>query len=138
MEKDIKWICSKCNQAFSEKNEEHHCISHMVNFHLDRCEPKFKRLFCALFESMKTIGFYEVEAGNTSILFKNNHPFLTVRFKSKYIELEFQSEKNKLDLNTNQTVQVSSERYLHKTQIKQEKDINPQLLNILNDSYKLI
>jgi hypothetical protein len=135
MEKDINWECPKCHKPFEAENQKHHCIPESIHFHLGKSPPAIQKVFFALTEKIKSFGFFEVGSANSSVQFKLNSVFLTTRFKSDSLELEFQSEKPEIMIPPVHTVKIASNRYVHKIEVNDADELNKNLLSMLYTSY---
>ena len=137
MEKTKKlWTCPKCKRKFGKEGQSHSCTIYLVSKHLAGKEAG-TRLYNALASKIKKeAGKFRVESLPCCIHFVSTHTFAGVYVLKDKIRIHF-TLSNKLDSpRISKFSQMSAKRYLYSIDIKDEREMDKELMGWLKESYK--
>ena len=132
------WICPHCKKSFKNVNQWHSCSVRKVEDHLINKPPHILEAYHKL-ESIVT-GFGEVQISpvKTSIQYRIGANFASVRITGKYLEIEFQLDHEELEFPIHKTIKISSNSVFHAVMVEDPEEINKQLVDWLQQSYRLV
>jgi len=133
------WECPKCKRKFEKKNQMHSCNIYPVEKHF-KGKEEMKPLYNKLKERIKkNIGPFWVESLPCCIHFVTApaYTFAAVYALKDRVRIHFGSSRMLGSSRIDRTAQVSANRYMHSVEIKDEKEIDSELLSWLEQAYRL-
>ena len=130
------WTCPKCKRKFEKKGQTHSCTIYPVAKHLKGKEVG-KMLYNALTTKMKKeIGRFRVESLPCCIHFVSTYTFAAVYALRDKIRIHF-TLSHKLDSpRIGRFSHVSGKRYMYSIDIKDEKEMDKELMGWIKESAK--
>ena len=130
------WTCPKCKRKFEKTGQTHSCTIYPVAKHLKGKEVG-KRLYNALTTKMKKeIGKFRVESLPCCIHFVSTYTFAAVYALRDKIRIHF-TLSHKLDSpRIGRFSHVSGKRYMYSIDIKDEKEMDKELMGWIKESAK--
>ena len=130
------WTCPKCKRKFEKTNQSHSCTVYPVAKHLKGKEVG-KMLYNALTTKMKKeIGRFRVESLPCCIHFVSTYTFAAVYALRDKIRIHF-TLSHKLDSpRIGRFSHVSGKRYMYSIDIKDEKEMDKELMGWIKESAK--
>lgn len=89
-------------------------------------------------QELNKIGRVTLDPVKTSVQVKGISTFLSIKPKKDYMEIEFQLGNEVSESPIYKSFRISSNRVLHFAVLKNPKDVNAKLMNLLKKSYELI
>ncbi len=136
--KDTKklWTCPKCKRKFEKKGQSHSCTCYPVAKHLAGKEIG-KRLYNALTSKMKKdIGKFRVESLPCCIHFVTTYTFAAVYALRDKIRIHFTLYRKLDSPRIGRFSQISGKRYMYSIDVKDEKEMDKELMGWLKESAK--
>lgn len=132
------WTCPDCERRFGKANQSHECAPALSIEEYFESGPEFER---PIFETIRDhlqsvdpdIWFEPVSVG---IFFKRRSTFLSLRTMTKWIAVSFNLDRKLTSTRLSRKVQAHSGRYFHVVNIKDQSQIDDQLLEWLTEAYE--
>jgi hypothetical protein len=131
------WQCPKCKREFTKKNQNHSCVVYPIEKHYKGKEDSkglFEKLVAQIEEN---IGDVKIESLPCCIHLVSSYTFCGVWLLKDKIRLDFRVPYKIDSERIVKEEQLSTNRQLYYLEIKEEKDIDEELLNWVSDSYFL-
>lgn len=130
------WTCPKCNRKFEKKGQTHSCTIYPVAKHL-KGKKVGKRLYSALTTKMKKeIGRFRVESLPCCIHFVSTYTFAAVYALKDKIRIHFTLYRKLDSPRISRFSKMSAKRYMYSMDIRDEKEMDRELMGWLKESYK--
>lgn len=100
-------------------------------------EAQVRTIYNRLVAALREFGTLKEAPKQTSVHLEKNGGFAGVHPRKNYISLEFRTDYLINDPRIVKHQQLSSRRFEHTVQLRQESDIDAQLLKWLKDAYEL-
>ncbi len=131
------WKCAKCKREFAKKNQGHSCVSYPLENHF-KGKDRAKELFNFLKEQIeKNIGPVKIESLPCCIHLVSNYTFGAVWAMKDRIRIDFRTNFKIESKIIWRMIQMSKNRYLYYFEIKDEKEIDKELLGWIDKAYQL-
>jgi len=133
------WKCPKCGRKFEKENQMHSCTIYPVEKHFKGKEG-MKPLYNKLKEKIKkNIGSFWVESLPCCIHFVTApaYTFAAVYALRDRIRIHFGLDYKLDDSRIDKFSQYSTNRYMYSIDIKNEKEIDAELVSWLKQAYNL-
>lgn len=131
------WKCIKCNREFSKKNQSHSCVVYPIEEHFKGKEYS-TNLFKVLVKKIeKNIGEIKIESLPCCIHLVSDYTFSGVWLLKDKLRLDFRVNYQIDSEKIIKQEKLSSNRYLYYIELKEEKDIDIDVLKWIKDSYFL-
>ncbi len=132
------WQCPKCNREFSKTNQSHSCVVYSIENHYKNKGEKSKSLFDFLVSSIeKEIGPIKIESLPCCIHLLSDYTFSGVWILKDKIRLDFRVNYKIKSTRMLKEENLSKNRNLYYLEIKEEKEVDNELINWIRDSYSL-
>lgn len=134
------WTCPKCKRLFANKNQVHSCRFFPVVKHLEGKGKLANSLYEILKEKIKKeIGFFRIESLPCCIhLVKDPaYTFAGVYILKDKIRIHFTLSYKLENPRIDKFSQMSANRWLYSLDVKQEEEIDKELLGWLKKGYGL-
>lgn len=133
------WTCNKCKRSFRNTNQRHSCVKLNVNDFFIKRPDHLKALFVTLKKYVSTLGSFVEEAVPPDVIrFKTVSTFLSVKVKSKHLEITFYLDYLDDVPPVSKYLHSSKNRVIHLVAIDSEEDIDKQLEDWICYSHNLI
>lgn len=132
------WTCPNCDKKFRNVNQWHSCYKSDIDTHFRNKDERVRIIYDKLIDEISKFGKFDLNPVKSAIQFKSGATFLSVKAKKNHIEMEFQLEREYVELPVFRTINISSKRVLHYAAIEDVSDITKELLSLLNESYQLV
>jgi hypothetical protein len=135
---DLKelWICPKCKRQFERKGQIHSCRSFPLYQHFER-KPKGNLLYEKFkLEVQKRLGPIQVESLKCCIHLVGQFTFAAVKIFKDKIKIDFTLTRKIDHQRFVSGFQMSAHRYVYYIDIKQEEEIDQQLLDWVQEAYE--
>lgn len=134
----MAWICPHCKKEFKNKNQAHSCARIDLKEHLKNKSPQIKAAFNKLIRELNKFGKITLNPVKTSIQVKTTSTFLSIKPKKDQVEIEFQLGREVNEFPVYKSFRISKNRVLHFAILKDSKDVNFRLRDLLKESYELV
>ncbi len=132
------WACPECTRQFKNTNQVHGCYKISIESLLDKRSSKIQSLYHHLHNELKLPKYRREAVPPDVIFYKTKSTFLAIKLKTKWIEVEFFLDYF-LDIPIiKKSLQTSKRRYVYVIAIDEPADVNEELIEWINYSYKLI
>lgn len=130
------WTCPKCKRKFEKKGQSHSCTVYPVSKHLAGKEVG-TRLYKALTSKIKKeVGKFRVESLPCCIHFVSTYTFACAYVLRDKIRIHFTLQRKLDSARIGRFSQMSAKRYLYSMDVKDEKELDKELMGWLKESYK--
>ena len=131
------WTCPKCGRQFERKGQMHSCKIFPLNDHF-----KGKERSKALYEKFKVsvknrLGDFKIESLECCIHFVSTFTFVAVKIFKEKIVVDFSLDHSLQKERTKKNIQMSAHRYLYNIEIKDENDIDDELMEWIEEAYSI-
>lgn len=131
------WQCPKCKREFQRTNQSHSCVSFPLEKHFEGKDGA-KELFEYLKSQIeKNVGRVKIESLPCCIHFVSSLTFCACWPIKEGIRIDFQVDHPIETKREHKLNQMSKNRYLYYFDIKNESEINEELLSWIKESYYL-
>ena len=133
------WTCPTCKRLFKKEKQTHSCKLFPVEHHFKNRSDEIKSLYDELLERIeKEVGDYHIEAVSCCIhLDKGAFTFLAVyQMKDKvrmHISFDHEVDHPRIVASS----QISKTLYKHRVEIKEENEIDKELISWIKEAYTL-
>jgi hypothetical protein len=129
------WTCPKCGRQFERRGQTHSCKFFPLDEHF-----KGKDHGRILYEKFKnvvknTLGDFKIESVECCIHFVNIFTFVAVKIFKNKIVVDFSLERNLVAERAKKNAQISAHRYLYYITIKNENEIDDELIEWIREAY---
>ncbi len=132
------WTCPTCNRPFKKNNQSHGCHILTVKALLSKRSPFIQELY-QVFDAQIVFEDSRREVVLPDVIFyKIESTFLTVKLKTKWIDINFFNDELIDHSIIKKSKQTSKNRFVHVVSIDATEDINQELLDWIRNSYQLI
>ncbi|NYZ60771.1 hypothetical protein H0O01_03680 [Candidatus Micrarchaeota archaeon] len=130
------WTCPKCKRKFEKKGQTHSCAFYPVAKHLAGKEVG-KKLYNALIAKMKKeIGKFRVESLPCCIHFVSTYTFAAVYALRDKIRIHFTLDHKLESPRIIRFSQIAAKRYMYSIDIKDEGELDKELLGWIKEASK--
>lgn len=131
------WQCPKCKREFSKQNQSHSCVVYPIEKHFQNKDYS-KKLFKKLVNQIeKNIGDVKIESLPCCIHLVSSYTFSGVWLSKDKLKMDFRVDYQIDSKRIIKQEKLSSNRDLYYVELKDEKDIDNELLKWIKDSYFL-
>lgn len=131
------WKCPKCKREFIKHNQSHSCVLFPIENHFKNKESS-KILFTKLIKAIEDrIGEVKIESLPCCIHLVSSYTFSGVWILKDRIRLDFRVDYKIESKRMINQQNLSKNRNIYYIDIKDEKEIDSELLNWIKDSYNL-
>ena len=131
------WTCQKCGRKFERKNQSHSCNIYPLDKHFEGKEHA-KVLYNRLKEEIsKEIGPFTIESLSCCIHFVTTFTFAAVYALKDKIRVNFTLNYDLKNSRLVKVSQMSANRYLYDIDIRNESEIDGELISLLKQAYNL-
>ncbi len=136
--KDAKklWTCPKCKRKFGKGGQSHSCAFYPVSKHLAGKEIGTKLYNALTSKIKKEVGKYRVESLPCCIHFVSTHTFACAYVLTEKIRIHFTLARKLESARIGRFSRMSAKRYMYSIDIKDEKEMDKELMGWLKESYK--
>lgn len=131
------WTCPKCGRIFKKVNQLHSCNRIPLEQHFNN-KNKAKALFDYLVKNISSkIGKCQIVSIPCCIHLFGNYDFLAALPKKNRLEIRFTLDRIIDSPRLKQSAPISSKSFKNCIDIKDEKEINGELIKWLDEAYHL-
>jgi hypothetical protein len=131
------WICPNCKRQFERKGQIHSCRPFPLKQHFER-KPKSKCLYEKFkLEVEKMLGPIKVESLKCCLHLVSHFTFAAVKIFKYKIRVDFTLTRKMDHHRIVNGFQISAHRYVYYIDIKQEEDIDQQLMDWVQEAHKI-
>jgi len=134
----MPWICPSCKRKFKLPNQSHSCTEIDIDSHFINKSPLLIATFQKLLSEVKKIGMVNISPVKSSIMFKVDSTFCSVKFKKESLVIEFFLDHIEKEPLVIKILQVSQNRIVHIVNLYKPEDVNSKVIKWLKESYQLI
>ncbi len=134
----MTWICPTCGRTFRNKHQDHSCAVTPIETHLNNKPAHIVRLFEILSNYILGIdrSIRRISVKN-AILFATVGNFIALKPRTRWLEIEFNLEREMDVFPIHKTLKITKYKYCHFLRIDDEEDINQQLYDWLREAYEV-
>lgn len=133
----MPWICPICKKEFQNINQWHSCTVVEIGKHFENTSPYVCNLYNNIVTRLQEFGQFKINPVKTSIQFKADTNFLSLKIKENHIGIEFFTEKPEEKFPIYKVVPLNNDRWLAFAVVEDERDLNEDLFAHINKSYNL-
>lgn len=131
------WQCPKCKREFIKNNQSHSCVLFPIENHFKNKDSS-KLLFMKLIDTInKRIGEVKIESLPCCIHLVSSYTFSGVWILKDRVRMDFRTNYKIKSKKVLKEISLSKNRNLYYIEIKDESDIDDELLKWIKDSYSL-
>ena len=134
----MTWRCPNCSREFRNTNQWHSCEQRELSDHLAGKSETVLSIFGPLHDTAIALEGVRVSPSKTSVQYRVEANFLSLRLKSRHVEMEFQLPDEDPDFPVTICKRVSSNRVWHQALLEDANDIDGRVLGWIRASYELI
>lgn len=133
------WECPNCARLFRNDNQAHSCQRITEQEFLINRKADLILLYNLIKQKIESWGEYHIDfiRGDLAI-FKAKTSFLAVRFRKHWLDIEFFLDSYIDHPRIKKYLQTSSKRFAYVVRIDIQEDLDNEMLDWLQFSYKLI
>ena len=132
------WTCPKCKQKFVTKNLWHSCTQFTVDEFFKGKNSELKKLYYKLVKFVKKCGPIYININKTRISFQGKMRFCGVsRVLKDGLKIAFLLNRELNDPRIEKIEFIQPMYFIHYLKIKNEKDLDKELLSWIKKSYKM-
>ena len=129
------WACPRCGRKFEKNNQPHSCNFCPVSKHFEG-KAHAKLLYAQLKADVKqNIGPFKVESLPCCIHFVSSFTFLAVKALKGRIRVTFTLNYRLKSSRATKPLQMSRSRFLYGVDVKDESEIDKELMGWLKQAY---
>ena len=128
------WKCPNCGREFSKKGQFHSCVSISVYDHFKNRPDKLREIFELLKKEIEKFGQVRIDAVKTSINFGGKSQFGVIFVLKDNLTLDFVMERKIDSPRFFKTRGPTNNYYTYTIKLKNKKDINLDLIDIIIDN----
>ena len=131
------WQCPKCKREFIKNNQSHSCVLFPIGNHFKNKESS-KLLFENLIDTInRKVGEVKIESLPCCIHLVSSYTFSGVWILKDRVRMDFRTNYKIKSDKVLKEISLSKNRNLYYIEIKDETDIDDELLKWIKDSYSL-
>jgi predicted nucleic-acid-binding Zn-ribbon protein len=131
------WKCPKCHREFAKNNQSHSCTIYTLDKHFER-KDYAKKLFDFLVGQInKNIGPIKIESLPCCIHLVSSYTFGGVWALKDRIRIDFRLAREIETRKKHKVIKISKNRYLYYFDLKNQKEIDNELIVWLKEAYRL-
>lgn len=132
------WKCAKCKREFAKNNQNHSCVNYPINNHFEGKDNTAEQLFNKVRQTIdSSIGPVKIESLPCCIHFVSDYTFGALWAMKDRVKIDFRVDYDIVSDRFYKKEKLSSNRFLYYMEIKNEKEIDDELIGWLRDSYNL-
>jgi hypothetical protein len=134
---EIMWHCPKCKREFKKNNQSHSCAVFPLEKHFIGKDYAKELFDYYIVEVRKKIKPLKIESLPCCIHLVTDFTFGAVWAMKDKIRIDFRLDK-KVEIKSEAKItQISPNRFMYYLDIKDKKEITPELINLIEESTKL-
>ena len=133
----MPWICPICKKEFHNINQWHSCTVVEIEKHFENKPAHIFDLYNDFVKRLGKCGSFKINPVKTSIQFKADTNFLSLKIKKSHIAVEFYTEKPEEKYPVYKVVPLSSKRWLAFATLEKKDEITPELIKKIKGSFNL-
>ncbi len=131
------WQCPKCKREFQKKNQSHSCVIYPIEKHFTNRDYS-RSLFEKLVKMIEiNIGKIKIESLPCCIHLVSSYTFSGVWLSKDKLKMDFRVDYQIDSERIIKQEKLSTNRDLYYVEVKDEEDIDKELLKWIRDSYFL-
>ena len=131
------WTCPKCGRQFERKGQMHSCKLFPLENHF-KGKDRSKILYEKFKDSVKDrLGDFKIESLECCIHFVGTFTFVAIKILENKIVVDFSLDHSLEKERANKNMQLSTHRYLYNIEIKDENDIDDELMEWVEEAYSI-
>ncbi len=131
------WRCPTCGRGFAKKNQWHSCLTHSVEDHFRRKDPRLKATYDLLLSRLEEIGPVRTDAVKTSINLIAKYHFTSVTVQRNSVRLGFVSARTIESPRITNSLELGPTKIEHSVRLDGPDDIDDEFLGWLWGAYTL-
>jgi hypothetical protein len=131
------WTCPKCGRRFERKGQMHSCKLFPLDDHFkgkDRSKTLYEKF---RFSVKNRLGDFKIESLECCIHFVGIFTFVAVKIFKDKIVIDFSLDRSLEKERANKNIQMSAHRYLYNIEIRDENDIDDELMEWIEEAYSI-
>lgn len=132
------WICPVCERAFKNPNQSHSCEIYNEDWHLHAKSEKIKEIYHALTEKLNELKDIRYSHIKNAVTVAAGSTFVAIKLKKDFIEVEFLFDREIHESPVYKIFRVSKSRVAHYVKLHNKKDISPELIQWIHQSYNIV
>jgi hypothetical protein len=132
------WTCPKCGRQFERKGQTHSCKLFPLEEHF-KGKDHSKTLYEKFRNSVKKrLGDFKIESLECCIHFVGTFTFVAVKILKEKIVVDFSLDHRLEKERAKKNIQMSAHRYLYNIEIRDENDIDDELMEWVEEAYSIM
>jgi uncharacterized protein DUF5655 len=132
-----QWVCPACGRRFARARQSHSCNPRTVESHFEGKDPSLRGIFDTLVRKLSKTGPLRVDAVQTSIHLISRHHFGGVTVRRDSLRLGFLASKPISSARIAHRLVLGPNRVEHVVVLKDEADVDDELIRWLSDAQRL-
>ena len=133
----MPWTCPECKRVFARNKQAHSCQSYNLNPLFAKSNSEVRDLYDKLILLLEKFGPIDIRVSQYHISIRNLSTFLNIVPEKTHLTLSFVRDEALDEFPIYNNYQRSKNRWSNSIKIESEEEIDEQLINWLNDAYKI-
>ncbi len=133
----MPWTCPECKRVFARNKQAHSCQSYNLNPLFAKSNSEVRDLYDKLILLLEKFGPIDIRVSQYHISIRNLSTFLNIVPEKTHLTLSFVRDEALDEFPIYSNYQRSKNRWSNSIKIESEEEIDEQLINWLNDAYKI-
>ena len=129
------WTCEKCKRKFRNENQAHSCAVVSIDSHFEKKQPEVRLAYNKVIGEVKKLGKVNISAVQNGILVSSTSNFLSLKPKTKHLEIEFLLDEELNEFPIYKTFRLSKKRVAHYVKVDSELDVDSHLVSLIHRSF---